>query len=95
MRPAIYSYLLQTENPSADRALAAALGEVEPAFAEPVVRTILSRGAGGADGVIRFFHRLPSAVKSLVVHEVGRLRESLHRVARASDTVGRLSLIHI
>jgi len=95
MRPAIYSYLLQTENPSADRALAAALGEVEPAFAEPVVRTILSRGAGGADGVIRFFHRLPSAVKSLVVHEVGRLRESLHRVARASDTVGRSNVYRI
>jgi len=95
MRPAIYSYLLQTENPSADRALAAALAEVEPAFAEPMVQTILARGAGGADGLIRFFHRLPSAVKSLVVHEVGRLRESLHRVARAADTLGRSNVYRI
>ncbi|HUW83826.1 MAG TPA: hypothetical protein VMZ31_13640 [Phycisphaerae bacterium] len=95
MRPAIYSYLLQTENPSADRALAAALAEVEAAFAEPVVQTILARGAAGADGLIRFFHRLPSAVKNLVVHEVARLREPLHRVGRASDTLGRSNVYRI
>ncbi len=95
MRSAIYPYLLQTENPSADRALAAALAEVEAAFAEPIAQTVLARGAAGADGLVRFFHRLPSAVKSLVVQEVARLREPLHRVARAADTVGRSNVCRI
>jgi len=89
MRPAIYAFLLQTENPSADRALAAALAEAEVTFAEPIVQTILARGAAGADGLIHNFHRLPSELKDLVVREVARLRESLHRVARASDIPAR------
>ena len=95
MRSAIYSFLLQTENPSADRALAAALAEVETAFAQPIAQTIFARGAAGADGLIRFFHRLPLDVKDLVACEVARLREPLHRVARAADTPDRSNVYRV
>jgi len=89
MKPTIYAFILRTDNASADQALASALAEVEPKYAESIVRAITARGGAGAAGLIDYFHRLPTDARDLACDHIEQLREPIRTAIRSRHVQSR------
>ncbi|MFQ6048045.1 MAG: hypothetical protein ACE5K7_01620, partial [Phycisphaerae bacterium] len=91
-RPAIYDFIVATDNVSADSALAEDLAQVEPEFARLVVEAMLARNPTGAEALVGQFHRFDPELRESLAKRIEPLRQILAAASRSPDVQTRINV---
>ena len=92
----IYHLMANSDNLAADDALLAAIEQGEPAYAHPIIETLLARGtAVGMAGLARLFDQLPGEQQTIVVDSADRMLPGLRESVRSDSVQSRLNTVEI
>lgn len=95
-RRPIFDLLLQERDPSADRALLAALDGADHDTAIAIIDTLLERGRRvGLSGLVAAFHRLEPALGDHILAEPERLFAGLRETMHSRDEQVRVDLMRV